>query len=195
MKNIYYSLMIGASFLFCQCNNTSNKAQNSQKADMQQVSGDSSAKATGHLELADSTVSTDTTPNQNSPNKTAKSVKYAGKHPITLQWISWDQPGSALVKPLDDIWYSIKGSQKNKEGDYLQIDGKIRRLDQKTLEFEGTIITKVNYNNNGQACVKEGKQIFYGKGSRSYYRLQNMGNCEENNVVDYVDIYPGKSSL
>ena len=61
--------------------------------------------------------------------------------------------------------------------------------------FEGKIETRVAYNNHGEVCVKTGKQIFYGKGDRKYYRLQNMENCEGGRLVDYVDIYPGTSDL
>ncbi len=122
-------------------------------------------------------------------------TKKAGKHPISLQWISWDHPGTANIKPLEHNWYSINGSQKNKDGDYLTIDGKIKRISEKELEFDGIIITKVKHNNNGQSCVKEGKQNFYAQGDRKYYRLQNMDNCEGDMLVDYVDIYAGASSL
>ena len=127
--------------------------------------------------------------------KATKSNRRGGKHPITLQWISWDKPGEAALEPLDDNWYSIVGSQKNKYGDELKIDGKIRRLSVKELEFEGVIITKTSANNNGEPCIKNGKQLFYAKGNRKYFRLQNMTNCEENMLLDYVDIYAGTSSL
>lgn len=119
----------------------------------------------------------------------------AGVHPISLQWISWDKKGEAGINPLGDGWYSIKGEQVNAEKDRLTIEGKIRRLSEKELEFEGVIETAVSYNNGGQPCVKNGRQVFVAKGKRTYYRLQNMNNCEGNRVVDYVDIYPGTSSL
>lgn len=122
-------------------------------------------------------------------------VEKAGTHPISLQWISWDKKGAVKVAPVGDGWYSIKGSQENKEGDFLKIDGKIKRVSEKELEFDGIIETKVNYNNGGEACVKNGKQVFAAKGNRKYYRLQHMDNCEGGRVVDYVDIYPGNSSL
>ncbi|RYD77764.1 MAG: hypothetical protein EOP53_12440 [Sphingobacteriales bacterium] len=118
-----------------------------------------------------------------------------GVHPITLQWISWDKQGKASVKPLTYGWYSISGSQSNAENDYLKIDGKIKRISEKELEFDGTIEIKVSYNNGGEPCIKKGKQHFFAKGSRKYFRMQNMTNCQGGNLVDYVDIYPGTSSL
>lgn len=122
-------------------------------------------------------------------------VKKEGKHSITLQWISWDNPGTVTVIPLQNEWCSINGFQRNNGGDYLSIDGKIKRISEKELEFEGTIVTKVKSNNKGEPCVKKGKQTFYAKGNRKYFRLQNMTNCEGGMLVDYVDIYAGNSSL
>lgn len=124
-----------------------------------------------------------------------KQALKAGKHPITLQWISWDNPGYAEVTPIANSWYLISGTQNNENGDYLKIEGKIRRLSEKELEFEGRIETLVSSINKGEPCIKEGKQTFYGKGNRKYFRLQNMTSCEGGMVVDYIDIYPGTSSL
>ncbi|HET8829196.1 MAG TPA: hypothetical protein VFM79_07625 [Pelobium sp.] len=121
--------------------------------------------------------------------------KGEGKHPISLHWIGWDRPGNATLKPIDSEWFSISGSQKNKAGDYLIIEGKIKRIGEKELEFTGIIVTKVSNNNGGEPCVKQGKQTFYGKGNRTYFRLQNMENCEGGMLVDYVDIFPGTSGL
>lgn len=119
----------------------------------------------------------------------------AGRHAITLQWVGWDKPGTALLVPSDDGWYSIEGTQSNEEMARLVIKGKIRRISSKELEFDGIIETTVPYNNGGEPCIKEGKQRFYAKGNRKYYRMQQMLNCEGGNLVDYVDIYPGGSSL
>ncbi len=118
-----------------------------------------------------------------------------GVHPISLHWISWDKKGKATLTPLEDGWYTISGSQLNENREYLNIDGKIRRLSEKELEFEGTIETRIQTNNGGEPCIKKGTQRFFGKGSRTYFRLQNMENCQGGNLVDYVDIYPGTSSL
>ncbi|RYF90305.1 MAG: hypothetical protein EOO03_03995 [Chitinophagaceae bacterium] len=119
----------------------------------------------------------------------------AGTHPISLQWIGWNKPGKATVKPGDDGWYSISGSQKSADGDYVKIDGKIRRLSAKELEFDGSIETKVSSIFGGKPCIRKGAQRFFAKGNRTYWRLQQMENCEGGNLVDYVDIYPGTSSL
>ncbi len=122
-------------------------------------------------------------------------TRKTGKHPISLQWIGWSNLGSATVKPIANGWYKISGSQKNKAGDYLTINGKLRRVSEKELVFNGEIVTKVGRNNGGEPCLKEGNQTFLAKGSRSYFRLQEMTNCEGGMLVDYVDIYTGSSSL
>lgn len=128
--------------------------------------------------------------------RSAKNSTGKGRHPITLQWISWDKPGYVDVSPLEDGWYTISGRQTSNDAiDYLKIDGKIRRISEKELEFNGRIETLTSSNNNGEVCVKEGKQVFFAKGNRKYFRMQNMTNCEGGMLVDYVDIYPGSSSL
>ncbi len=122
-------------------------------------------------------------------------IRIGGRHPISLHWISWNKPGYADVEPVDDEWYSINGRQSNDNGDYLIIEGKIRRISEKELEFIGEIVTRYQYNNNGEPCIKNGVQKFFGKGNRTYFRLQNMANCEGRMLVDYVDIFPGNSTL
>jgi hypothetical protein len=126
---------------------------------------------------------------------TDSSLLRAGKHPITLQWISWDKPGTAELMSEPDGWFTITGTQSNAEGDRLTIEGKIRRIGPKELEFFGRIETVVQSINAGEPCVRNGRQRFYAKGTRKYYRMQQMENCGGGNVLDYVDIHPGTSGL
>jgi hypothetical protein len=82
------------------------------------------------------------------------------------------------------------GEQLSKEapGDYVRLDGTVEIVDKDHLKFTGTIAIRVNYNNNGQECLREGTFDFVTKPGRKYWRLQQMNNpCEE--IVDYVDIY------
>jgi len=109
--------------------------------------------------------------------------------PISLQWISFEKQGTAKLIKKDNGTYTIKGEQTNSNNEFLKIDGKIKRLDANKLSFEGTIITYIKDNNGGKPCEKTGRQIFSKKGSRSYYRLQNMENCEGGRLLDYVDLY------
>ncbi len=113
-----------------------------------------------------------------------------GRHPLTLQWISWDKPGYVHIKPATGDWYSIEGEQKSATGNnYVRIEGKIKPVSQKELFFEGRIETLIESINGGKPCLKKGEQIFLSTKGRKYWRLQNMLNCEGNMVTDYVDIY------
>lgn len=109
--------------------------------------------------------------------------------PVSLQWISMEKQGSAMVTKKADGWFTIKGEQTNANNEFLKIDGKLKRIDADQLTFEGTIITYIKTNNNGAPCEKNGNQTFSKKGDRKYYRLQNMKNCEGGSLVDYVDLY------
>jgi len=111
--------------------------------------------------------------------------------PISLQWISFEgnEQGTASVTKKEGGWFVIKGEQNSADQEYLKIDGRLKRLDANHISFEGTIITYIKTNNDGKPCEKTGTQNFYKKGSRSYYRLQNMENCEGGRLLDYVDLY------
>ncbi|TKC05682.1 hypothetical protein FA048_18390 [Pedobacter polaris] len=109
--------------------------------------------------------------------------------PISLQWISFENQGKATLSKENDGWFTIKGEQTNTNNEFLKINGKIKRVDQQTISFEGTIITYIKTNNGGAPCEKTGKQVFSKKGERRYYRLQNMENCAGGRLLDYVDLY------
>ena len=113
---------------------------------------------------------------------------FAGKHSITLQWISWEEPGGATIVPAENGWYTITGRQSKNE-DYLKITGRIKPVNERELEFEGEIETRVSHLNNGEPCLKTGKKQFKATGDRQYWRLQDMSNCESSSTLDYVDIY------
>jgi hypothetical protein len=111
-----------------------------------------------------------------------------GKHPLACQWISWDYFGTAEVS-MDHGLLRLKGSQRSKDKkDYLTIDGVITEASQKEFSFYGTIVTKVSYLNEGQACVKTGEMTFVATGTRRYWRLKEMQNCD-GVCVDYVDLF------
>lgn len=113
-----------------------------------------------------------------------------GKHDLTLQWISWDRPGKVMIKKQKDGTYTVKGEQRDaKSGDFVTIDGTLTADSPKELTFNGIIRTQYSNVNGGKVCEKNGTYHFVSKGARKYWRLQEMDNCEGNNVVDYVDIY------
>ena len=112
---------------------------------------------------------------------------FTGKHPITLQWIGWDKPGSVTIIPAENGWYTISGMQTSNEN-YLKITGRIKPLNEKELEFDGEIETRIQSMNNNEPCLKTGKKLFKATGDRQYWRLQDMINCD-GTTTDYIDIY------
>ena len=121
-------------------------------------------------------------------NNAAAAKMLAGKHKLSLQWISWDYFGTATVKNTHGA-YSIKGEQKGQGNtDFVTIDGSITRIDAKEFTFDGKIVLQISHINGGQPCERKGEFTFKITGKRKYWRLMQMDNpCDE--VTDYVDIY------
>lgn len=134
---------------------------------------------------------TDTVSKITAPEASAGYPKISGEHALTLQWISWDIPGSVTITEAEGGWYKINGQQidtKNNRN-YLKINGKIKPLSAAELEFDGTIESKVDMINAGKPCIRTGRKLFKATGTRKYWRLQDMINCEGGTVTDYIDIY------
>lgn len=125
-----------------------------------------------------------------SQNKTVDQKSIAGKHLLSLQWISWEKFGSVSLTALKESGkYSCKGSQySDDKTDWLILDGTITQIDAKHLKFEGTIKTRVSYIAGGVEQVRKGIFDFVASGKRKYWRLQQMDNPGDV-CVDYVDIY------
>ena len=112
-----------------------------------------------------------------------------GKHNITLQWISWAHPGTAMIKRSASGVYQIDGEQRSAKGEeYLIIKGTLTVQPGNKLIFEGSIRTKAGIVNNGQECLREGKYDFIPVPSKKYWRLKQSQNCEGGMVTDYIDI-------
>lgn len=113
--------------------------------------------------------------------------RLVGKHGFSLQWISWEQLGSAVVSEGPDGTLRLEGEQRAGE-DFVTIDGVIATVEATTFTFEGVIVTRVSHINGGRPCTRQGLFTFARKGKRRYWRLQAMDNpCE--GVTDYVDVY------
>lgn len=116
-----------------------------------------------------------------------------GKHLLSLQWIGAEKPGSIAVTE-DHGLLRISGVQRDDaSGDYLKVDGKIRRVGVKEFTFCGVILTKVSYINGGKECRRSGQFRFAVRGERKYWRMQEKDNpCDKTEygpIVDYIDIY------
>lgn len=130
--------------------------------------------------------------------KTAVKKSFVGNHMLSLQWISWEKFGKAVItQGAEEGVYNIVGRQgsecckdaEGKEnGDFVSIEGTIRKVDEKTLIFNGKITTRVYHINNGENVVREGEFTFLSTQGRKYWRLQDMKN-PTGDGTDYVDIY------
>ena len=111
-----------------------------------------------------------------------------GAHRLSLQWISWDYFGRAVVTEKNGTLY-LKGEQKQRQGsDYLRIDGVITEVSAREFKFDGVVDLRVHHINGGKPCKREGVLTFAIKGNRRYWRLQEMDNpCDT--ATDYVDIF------
>jgi hypothetical protein len=121
-------------------------------------------------------------------NDMAAKQMLVGAHRFSLQWISWDYFGKAIVTEKNGSLL-IKGEQRGRgNDDYVTMDGVITRVDAKEFTFEGDIITRVSHINKGEPCKRSGEMTFRITGNRRYWRLQQMNNpCDE--AADYVDIF------
>ena len=111
-----------------------------------------------------------------------------GTHRFSLQWISWDYFGRAVVSERDGTLY-IKGEQKQRRGgDYLRMDGHITEVSAKEFKFTGVVELRVSHINGNKPCKREGELTFAIKGNRRYWRMQEMDSpCDT--ATDYVDIF------
>lgn len=112
-----------------------------------------------------------------------------GRHKLSLQWISWDYFGTAMVTNRRGV-YTVKGEQKGrgKSTDFVRLDGVITSIDARQFKFDGRVIMQISHINGGKPCTREGEMTFKITGKRKYWRLQEMDNpCDT--ATDYVDIY------
>ena len=114
----------------------------------------------------------------------------AGVHSFTIQWISFNKmkPGTVTIKPVKNGTYSIEGEQRNpNQNEYVTIKGTVEPVG-RNLNFNGKIVSRITFINNGQPCELNGPAVFRASGKRKYWRLQQMLNCD-NETTDYIDIF------
>lgn len=118
-----------------------------------------------------------------------KSVR-AGVHFFTIQWISFNdvKPGKVTITPIKNGLFNIEGEQRDsKRNEYVTINGSIEAVD-RNLYFNGKIVSRIASINKGQPCELNGKAVFRASGTRKYWRLQQMLNCDSE-TTDYIDIF------
>lgn len=184
-----YFRMIGFGLVFCalSCGKETHEKtlpsqENDQKIEQQQQQIDSLKQQVKNLEKPATEENNEVVETPPNSNITLKNL--AGKHALTLQWISWDKPGLIHFKKIGADTYEVKG-QQTKGNDFLKIEGTITQKSNTQLDFVGTIETFVE--RNGAECNRTGSQTFLVTQNRKYWRLQNMTHCF--GLTDYVDIY------
>ena len=182
MKNY---LAIGLALLAISCSKKETSTQNASKTPEKEtvfIERSSQNEVANPISATDSVESASITETTETVRPEMKDL--SGKHPLTLQWISWDRPGTVNFKKVGLNQYEISGNQTN-GSDYLRIKGHITQISDQELQFEGSIETNVA--SNGGKCLRTGSQMFLVTQNRKYWRLQNMVECF--GLTDYVDIY------
>lgn len=122
-------------------------------------------------------------------DKKAKQM-LVGKHPLTLQWITFGNAKAGEVDVTEDGGLlAIRGEQRDPNtGNYVTIDGIIESADAKSFVFDGTIVVRLHDENEGKPCTRQGRMNFRISGKRKYWRLkENQSPCST--LTDYVDIF------
>ena len=116
-----------------------------------------------------------------------------GNHVLTLQWLQNHKGvGKASIYKKDGKIFMDGYQEEKYKGDlnYMSIQGTIAIINPKELEFEGKIITKINYLNSGVPYERNGKFLLKAWGARKYWRMQKMTQPDgQHTVTDYIDIY------
>ncbi len=112
--------------------------------------------------------------------------KLLGNHYFSLQWLSWDDYGTAIITEENNV-LKINANQVY-NGDYVAVNGDITIVNERHFKVNGAIVTKVHHINNGEACIKTGEFDFIAWGDRKYWRLQDPNRiCD--GTTNYIDVY------
>jgi len=116
-----------------------------------------------------------------------------GNHVLTLQLLRNNNGiGKARIFKKDGTIH-IDGYQSERyegEMNYMSVQGTLRIVGPKELEFTGKIVTRINYINSGIPHERSGTFQLKARGARKYWRMQNMTQPDgEHQVTDYIDIF------
>jgi len=129
----------------------------------------------------------------------------AGKHNLTLHWISeYPDTGSLVINATDTVGiYSVRGTHiardnnKNCKDCWLRMEGTLVQISLSKLWFRGSIVTNIppeaEFHGPG-TCVREGDYTFEATGNRKYWRMRpwfSPCNLPGYNfgMTDYIDIF------
>jgi hypothetical protein len=116
-----------------------------------------------------------------------------GNHILTLQWLQNNNGlGKAKIFRQDGKILLEGYQEETYEGNlnYMTINGTIKIISPTELEFEGKIVTRINYINGGIPYERKGRFLLKAWGGRKYWRMQKMTQPDgEHTVTDYIDIF------
>ena len=107
----------------------------------------------------------------------------SGKH--QLKFTSDEVAGFSGTVNFENIGrdlYELSGNAKSGKNT-LAINGTIKKVTEKHLNFDGEITQKIN----GTVYKRTSKTTFFNEGKGNFWRLQNKINSS--GFVDYIDIY------
>ncbi|QOW11606.1 hypothetical protein Q73A0000_15100 [Kaistella flava (ex Peng et al. 2021)] len=90
--------------------------------------------------------------------------------------------GTAIFEKIGRDLYTLSGNAKSGNNS-LEIQGTVKKVSEKHLNFEGIISQKIN----GTVYKRTKKTTFFDEGKGKFWRLQNKINGS--GFVDYIDIY------
>lgn len=103
---------------------------------------------------------------------------------LTLQWLSWDQRGTANVRWQGERLL-LTGAQ-SKDGGRLFLDGVVEEVGRDHFTFRGTIRID-GTPDAGRRCEATKSWHFAITQNRPYWRLREFEWCD--GLTDYIDIY------
>lgn len=104
---------------------------------------------------------------------------------VTLQWISWDQRGSAHARWDGDL-LRLTGAQAKAGEGRLYLDGAVAEIGADYFTFRGTIRIE-DAPDQGRLCELSKTWHFAITQNRPYWRLREFEWCD--GLTDYIDIY------
>ena len=114
-------------------------------------------------------------------------VRLRGNTGLSLQWISWEPRARGEVRVLErNGVVHLSGAQAARGTGRVTLDGDVLAIGAREFIFKGRIVI-TDAPDPGRACVRDGTFTFRATGTRRYWRLQQMEQCD--GLTDYVDIY------
>lgn len=114
-------------------------------------------------------------------------TQLVGQHKFRLQWVDFNPTGLATVTDDNGV-LRLAARQKNKTGDWAELDGVIVSVSEREFVFRGKARHQVSHINSGKPCEREGTLTFAIKASRPWWRMQEMDSpCD--GLTDYYDVF------